>query len=455
MIAKNLLACGYALPILFFLGVLSYATDTPNAFLAFDNWMTGYLQTDVTQRATMLENGIGLAKQRRASLAELIRTDPARALSTALTRVQLEELPPEIARYTERYVSGLASTSPFNAGRDDLDQDHRRDLIMQGEVFRGWVYGRRLKMLRFLEVPIWGIAVGTDLAVAESPFEVFSGETAQKLFKEHIQKGRKLVRIGGEDREFGDQEKIDAALARIHGDEDAESENQQQKWKDRPASGRTNLVFRFDLADLKVEKRDGYDLVSLKDCVLPEDKPGVPWLPAKFLNVLIPAGARVKDVRVTTVEELAKEGVVPFPVQPPVSGPQVSVAFVPPDQNVYTKNDIFPKQSGIQVSDSQRLSGWTFVSVRLNPLRCLPAEKKLLLAKEIGLTVSYKIPKAPLPVPEKHLKHGEETVGRIVVNQSKDDLVAPEPVTRGERDAARKKHLDMVDALSKPVSRKD
>ena len=167
-------------------------------------------------------------------------------------------------------------------------------------------------------------------------------------------------------------------------------------------AGEVSLSFSFDPASVSYEPRGAYEKVLLADAILPEDAPGTPWLPALFVNVLTPSGATVLDVRAEADEILLRHDVSVLPAQPPQkrSGPRN--AFVPASPAAYAQTAIIPASLASSVGD-HLMGGHSFVSVRLNPVRYVPAEKKLYLAQNLRLAVAYSEPKARLAAPAAQL----------------------------------------------------
>ena len=148
--------------------------------------------------------------------------------------------------------------------------------------------------------------------------------------------------------------------------------------------------FTFDPADISTTSIDGYEQVNLLNGDVPEDTPGTPWLPVKYVNVLIPAGAVVTSCQATARESLVRSGIDVYPVQPPspigaIPQPQV----VPADPVAYGDTAKVPEALAV-VCGSHEMRGYTFVSVRLNPVRYIPAQKELYLAEQLTLTVGYR-----------------------------------------------------------------
>jgi len=61
----------------------------------------------------------------------------------------------------------------------------------------------------------------------------------------------------------------------------------------------TTVAFSFDPGDVAFVEDSGFTAVHLKDGVMPQDTPGTPWLPALYINLMIPAGASVTGIEVT------------------------------------------------------------------------------------------------------------------------------------------------------------
>ena len=83
------------------------------------------------------------------------------------------------------------------------------------------------------------------------------------------------------------------------------------------AGGEVVITFDFPLEDIRIEPFGDYWRVRLEGAELPEDVPGVPWLPAKYVNIVIPAGVQVVSVEARGDETVVASDVVVVPVQPP------------------------------------------------------------------------------------------------------------------------------------------
>ena len=157
------------------------------------------------------------------------------------------------------------------------------------------------------------------------------------------------------------------------------------------APGRTmKLTFGFSRDDIEFGAWKGYDTVRLRGGTLPEDTPGLPWLPAKFVTVWLPSDAEVAGVQAHVLDEiLLRADVNLIPVQPPVPVAIPDVRqFTLPDPVAYQSVDRVPA-AGFDLSHEGNLRGNRLCSFRLNPLRYVPGRQELYLAGEIVLEVSY------------------------------------------------------------------
>lgn len=119
--------------------------------------------------------GLALAHRRRDALLALIRTDPRRALAMALSERERAELPAAIGALLEEPVSGQGDLEVLCAlpepGREDGWSPLRRYVAFPDRRYAAFVYGRREDTPSRRGLSLHGIAVGSSLAVAESPLQ--------------------------------------------------------------------------------------------------------------------------------------------------------------------------------------------------------------------------------------------------------------------------------------------
>jgi hypothetical protein len=168
--------------------------DNP-VFLAFAAWIQTYRLASEAQKANLLNEGVALAKTRRAALQELIKSNPKRAIDWAISHQNRVILPPEVATQLEIRVSGCSQYSVFismpglsnsPAPNDPLSKNtppaglgvgRRRQLLMRYATinrkrYQAFVYGWRRGLLTKENIPLQGVAVDDLLAVAESPARI-------------------------------------------------------------------------------------------------------------------------------------------------------------------------------------------------------------------------------------------------------------------------------------------
>lgn len=153
-------------------------------------------------------------------------------------------------------------------------------------------------------------------------------------------------------------------------------------------AGHTTIMVECHQLSLAFVPRDGMMAVYSPALRLPADRPGTPWLPAKFISVLLPAGAVATGVDVKAPEELLMKDVLLAPVQPPQRRGLPPRAPVPPDALAYASQDITPAAQAL-LCGTHELRGYTLASVRVNPLRYNPARRELWYAPRLEITVTY------------------------------------------------------------------
>ncbi len=212
-----------------------------------------------------------------------------------------------------------------------------------------------------------------------------------------------------------------------------------------PPGAEISVRFAFDPGDLSFTDLNGYPLVQIPGGVLPDDPPGTPWLPARFVNILLPAGATVMAIRTEAVEEVVREDILICPAQPPHPSSEAPATFVPPDPAAYASATAVPSVLA-EYGQTHRMRGYTFASLRLNPVRYLAALRSLSLATELTVTVSYVNADQAPATPPQHTDFFRRAVDRLVVNPDQEaaaPAVGPGPSAQLDGDAP----LDMVEYL--------
>ncbi len=152
----------------------------------------------------------------------------------------------------------------------------------------------------------------------------------------------------------------------------------------------------FPLDSVTLSQSGEHTLVSLGDGELPEDRPGDPWLPVQYVNVLIPAGTRVTNIAAKADEKLIAKDVTVYPVQPPVplSLPAPATRRAA-NRASYAVDGRVPESFAVLMGHNA-LREHTMASIRLNPVRYNPARRELYLATTIRLILRYERTVQPL-----------------------------------------------------------
>jgi hypothetical protein len=197
-----------------------------------------------------------------------------------------------------------------------------------------------------------------------------------------------------------------------------------QEARAEAVSGSLVVKVAFAPADVKVRPEAGFDFVELSGGTMPEDQPGDFWLPAKYVNVLVPAGAKVTGIVPKAIDEqVIAKGLKVYPVQPPVPLSKPKGAFVKHKDRILLGREKIPAALAVQ-GGTHRMRGFTFVSVRVNPVRYVPSTGELFLAKAMELTVTYDLPGERPKAAGRNLKHFSDAVRRMVVNPQQLDTDA-------------------------------
>lgn len=152
--------------------------------------------------------------------------------------------------------------------------------------------------------------------------------------------------------------------------------------------GQTTISVECNQHDLTFVTRDGMTLVSGRELRLPADPPGTPWLPARYLLVALPAGATATNVTAVGEEAVLRRDVFLAPVQPPQPRSKPPRPPVAPEAAAYASDALTPALR-VELCGTHHLRGYTFASLRVNPVRYQPASRTLWLSPRLKITISY------------------------------------------------------------------
>jgi len=151
---------------------------------AFKGWLDEWADASPESRELMKEAGIQLAAARRPEFKALIATNPQLALEEAVPRVVRQDLPEEIVASLEKPVS---ATGDYNVymGRPEPGTEMPPDGLTlryfeaEGVSYKARVFGEMTGVMARKQIPLRGVAVDRELAVAESPVRQL--ETGERI----------------------------------------------------------------------------------------------------------------------------------------------------------------------------------------------------------------------------------------------------------------------------------
>ena len=146
-------------------------------------------------------------------------------------------------------------------------------------------------------------------------------------------------------------------------------------WAGIVGAAELSVDFTFSADDVELTTAGEYTAIGLADGSRVADELGAPSIPAKFANVLIPSGAQNVSVSASGEWTLLAEGITPYPAQPRSPKSKAKPAFVPANAR-YASAAAWPAEIATYQGDHE-MQGYQFVSVRVNPLAYVGADKTL------------------------------------------------------------------------------
>ncbi|MES2658842.1 MAG: Calx-beta domain-containing protein [Verrucomicrobiota bacterium] len=142
---------------------------------AFSDWTRRWTKADAQGREALREEGARLARERRPEFKALIVVDPREALKQAVPRVVRQDLPAEIVDSLEKPI---AMTGDFTLYRGlpapglpkpTQKLESRIFDARDGASYTAHVFGEMEAVTWKKQMPLSGVAVDLELAVAENP----------------------------------------------------------------------------------------------------------------------------------------------------------------------------------------------------------------------------------------------------------------------------------------------
>lgn len=173
----------------------------------------------------------------------------------------------------------------------------------------------------------------------------------------------------------------------------------------------------YSQSDLIIDTIQGYDLVSLENCIFTDDI-GAPQLPVLTVKYLIPVNAEVTGITINNqTHEIISGSYNIYPVQeeylPNGMGPP---DFVEPDSAIYSSSDPYPGVQ-IEIIDDGFMMAYHIVSIKLYPLEYIPAQQQLKLYTSIDFTIDYTIGECQIELPQRISQYRNELTEGFVKSQ--------------------------------------
>lgn len=191
-------------------------------------------------------------------------------------------------------------------------------------------------------------------------------------------------------------------------------------------SGTITKTFTFNQNEISLQKVNGYDVVSLPNC-LNTDEIGNPRLPIALYTFCIPANATVTKVEIASDRRVEMPGEYSiYPAQPGIplnlTGP---VSFTEPNPAIYGSNQAYPVNL-VTYSPTGNKSGYRLSDFILYPLQYLPQSKKLVLHTKLEIKITYEEGKiTPPALTEKQIKIFSKEIRSLVINPEDINSFAP------------------------------
>jgi hypothetical protein len=187
---------------------IATAADAPapaaDALAAFDTWLARYAAAPREERGDIAQEGLDLAKARRAELKVLIKHDPRAALDRAVPMVARQQLPPGILNELEERVNARGFFGVLGTLDGGTAPIHRTALLEDGRRYEAFVFGRRSRQSTTEQAYLNGIAIDRTLALDERPLRVLEAGERPDPSKPVVEtcpvsgKSTSVTRVSGE-----------------------------------------------------------------------------------------------------------------------------------------------------------------------------------------------------------------------------------------------------------------
>jgi len=154
-------------------------------------------------------------------------------------------------------------------------------------------------------------------------------------------------------------------------------------------TGEAQITYQvsFSEMDLVFDRKDGFDVVSLKGGIESQDY-GCPDLPIKLIHLILPSDSKVADVSLTDAHPMLLKGdFLIFPCQPDEkTDGSYTKEWVKPEPVVYNSDSLYPAQL-VEIVEQGYLAGNHLVTLALYPLQYKPKSRKLFFHTQLNVKV--------------------------------------------------------------------
>ena len=156
-------------------------------FSSFTNWLQEYQGVICSQGdncsdhdpryiRNLLLRGERLSRTRAKVMQKIIIGDPKSAISLGIPEQTAEKLPEIVRRNLEKWESSLANVKTAHScfSTDHQGCEIRREAkFNDGRHMRVWTFGSRKGFGTVSNLAVWGVSIGQDFAMADTPLQVF------------------------------------------------------------------------------------------------------------------------------------------------------------------------------------------------------------------------------------------------------------------------------------------
>ncbi|MCK4523385.1 hypothetical protein KAU15_00535, partial [candidate division WOR-3 bacterium] len=147
--------------------------------------------------------------------------------------------------------------------------------------------------------------------------------------------------------------------------------------------------FSFDEKHLKIQKENGYDYITFKECFNPRNL-GLPFVPCKTVKFVIPPSAVITNIKVISSSSSILSGTYNiYPAQKPVPVSfNVENEFILPEKTIYESDNLYPGKL-IELLPIGNKAGFRIAQINLFPIQYQPKQKKLIFNSSITIRIEF------------------------------------------------------------------